>query len=164
MQESLTLGEYVRRLRRQTKTSLQDLADATGLSISHLSRVENDNAMANPDTIVKLCRALGGDLELMLLKADCLPQEILERLTRRASQGAAALRRATGDQADVGFAHALVGDMDPQLREAIASQFGVSNNDADALFEALRQLSTMTPELREIAMNAVAALAKGPAT
>jgi len=158
--ETLSLGEYIRRLRRKTKTGLQELADATGLSVSYLSRIENDNAVANPDAVVKLSRALDGDLEVMLLKADCLPQEILERLTRRASQGEAALRRATGDAVDGGFVEALVGDIDPQLRGAVTSQFGLSENDAEAVFQAFRQLSQMSPELRAAAMNAIAALAR----
>lgn len=159
MDESLTLGEYIRRLRRKSKKNLQDLAAETELSISYLSRIENDNAVPNAEAVVKLKRALDGDLETMLIKAACLPEEILERLTRRAVQGAAALRRAAGDDRDDGFAGALVGDIDPALRNAIAEQFGVSEGDAEALFEALKQMSMMRPEIREAAMKTIAALA-----
>lgn len=164
MQDSLTLGEYIRRLRRQARLSLQELADSSGLSMSYLSRIENDNAVPNAEAVVKLHHALGGDLETMLVKADCLPAEILERLTRRATQGATALRRAAGGEPDDGFVRALVDDIDPQLRDAIASQFDVSRDDADALFGALKQLSTMPPEVREAVMTAIAAFAKGTAT
>jgi len=163
VQESLTLGEYIRRLRRLSKKNLQQLADDTGLSVSYLSRIENDNAMPNAESVVKLHRALDGDLEVMLEKAACLPEEILDRLARRASQGAAALRRASGDERDDGFVSALVGDMEPKLRDAIADQFNVSADDAEALFEALKQMSTMSPGVRAAATQAIAALARAGA-
>jgi transcriptional regulator with XRE-family HTH domain len=161
VQDSLTLGEYVRRLRRQAGKSLQEIADMSGLSMSSLSRIENDNAVPNADAVVKLSHALGGDLDLMLVKADCLPEEILERLQRRVAQGTVAFRRAAGDGADAGFAQALVDDMDPPLRDAIAEQFQVSRDDADSLYEALRQLSLMEPEVRAGLMAAMAAFARG---
>ena len=80
MQTGLTLGEYVRHLRRRKNWNLQELAKASGLSVSHLSRLENDNNLPNADTVVKLSAALEGDLEQMLQLADCLPREILARL------------------------------------------------------------------------------------
>lgn len=81
---SLTLGEYIRHLRRRKGWNLQEMAKETGLSHSHLSRLENDNNLPNPETVVKLAGALGGDLDHMLALAKCLPQEILERLIHRA--------------------------------------------------------------------------------
>jgi transcriptional regulator with XRE-family HTH domain len=92
----LSFGEYTRRLRRARKWQLQDVAAATGLSVSHLSRIENDNALPNPDTVVKLANALESDLERMLELADCLPHEILERLIRRVEDSTPALRRSAG--------------------------------------------------------------------
>jgi transcriptional regulator with XRE-family HTH domain len=49
----LTLGEYIRRLRRHKGWGLDELAAATQLSVSHLSRIENDKAIPNADTVVK---------------------------------------------------------------------------------------------------------------
>lgn len=66
MTTQLSFGEYIRRRRRAKRWQLQELAVQSGLSLSHLSRIENDNAVPNPDTVVKLAKALDGDLELML--------------------------------------------------------------------------------------------------
>ena len=94
MDLSMTLGEYVRHLRRRKAWGLQELADTTGLSVSHLSRIENDAAIPNPETVVKLSKALEGRLESMLEMAKCLPEEILDRLLDRATGNPVA--RATG--------------------------------------------------------------------
>ena len=66
MSTQRTFGEYVRRLRRAKLWDLQDVAQATGLSVSHLSRFENDHAVPSPEDVVKLASALDGNLEYML--------------------------------------------------------------------------------------------------
>ena len=96
MEHSLTLGEHVRHLRRRKGWGLQQLAEATGLSLTHLSRIENDSAVPNPGSVVKLANALGADLDRMLELAQCLPEEILKRLLRRADSDTPARRRAGG--------------------------------------------------------------------
>ena len=161
MSDSLTLGEYVRRLRRRAKKSLQDLTDETGISVSHLSRIENDSNLPSVDLVVRLAHALEGDMDFMLERADCLPQEILSRLTRRAAQGGQVMRRAAGSAEKDNFAAALVDDIDPQLRAALAERFNVPKEDAESLFKALEQISLMTEQQRETFIDAIALLAKG---
>jgi transcriptional regulator with XRE-family HTH domain len=161
VEEKITLGEYVRRLRRRKRLSLQELAEETGVSMSHLSRIENDNALPAADVVVRLADALDGDMDYMLEQADCLPREILERLARRTSQGAGVMRRAAGPAIDEGYAEALIGDLDPEFRRQIGEHFGVTDQDAGALFEAIAQLSHMSPEQRETAISAIALMAKG---
>src|SRR5215204_2329389 len=101
MQVDLTLGEYLRRLRRDKRMPLQDVARKAGLSSTHLSRLENDNGLPTTDTVVKIHNVLGGDLPVMLELARCLPNEILERYIRRADDGAPVLKRsATGSVDD----------------------------------------------------------------
>lgn len=85
MTTQLSFGEYIHRKRRAKRWQLQELAAQSGLSISHLSRIENDHTVPKPDTVVKLAKALDGDLTLMLRLADCLPREILERLSDEAT-------------------------------------------------------------------------------
>ena len=70
-----TLGQYIRSLRRQKRWSLQVLAEAVGLSVSRISRIETDSAIPTADTVVKLARALDGGMDLMLEMAGCLPGE-----------------------------------------------------------------------------------------
>src|SRR3954453_17824082 len=45
MQVNLSFGEYLRRLRRDKRMPLQDVARKAGLSTTHLSRLENDNGL-----------------------------------------------------------------------------------------------------------------------
>jgi len=161
VQDGLTLGEYVRRLRRRSKLSLQSLAPLVEVSVSTLSRIENDNLLPTVDQVVRLARALDGDLDRMLELADCLPREILERLTRRSVQAATSLHRASDHNPDPEFAGALVGDVDPALRAAIAEHLDVSADDLEALFGALQHLAAMTREQREVAFDAIALMAKG---
>jgi transcriptional regulator with XRE-family HTH domain len=154
---NLSLGEYVRQLRRRKRWGLQDLADSTGLSMSHLSRIENDNAVPNADTVVKLAAAIGGDLAQMLEMADCLPREVLERYVRRADTGDAALKRSAGQEAiDPGFSRALIEDMDSDLRRALARQFALSDRDVEGLFTVLRRIGRMTPAEREAVIGFLA--------
>src|SRR4051794_7425757 len=117
MDAGLTFGEYVRRLRRRKRWQLQELSTATGLSVTHLSRFENDSAVPNPESVVKLSKALDGELELMLQMADCLPREILDRLVDRAAVGGKVLKRSAGTRpADFSFPQALIEDIDPSVR------------------------------------------------
>jgi transcriptional regulator with XRE-family HTH domain len=147
-------------MRRRKRWQLQDVAGATGLSITHLSRIENDNALPNPDTVVKLASALDGELEQMLELANCLPREILERLVRRADDEDSALRRTAGARGvDPGFSRALVNDMDPSLRRTLAHEFGLSDRDVDGLFTVLRRMAQMRPEQREAVIAFLAASA-----
>jgi transcriptional regulator with XRE-family HTH domain len=148
MNTQLSFGEYVRHLRRRKGWNLQDLAEGSGLSLAHLSRLENDNGIPSADTVVRLANALEGDLDQMLSLANCLPQEILERLSRRAGANATALRRSSGSQADRSFPRALVEDMDPGLRRDVARHFNISIDDVDGIFQILRKIAAMTPEER----------------
>lgn len=76
----LRLGKYIRQLRDRKALSLMDLSNRAKVAYSHLSRIENESTVPNPETIVKLARALDGDLTLMLQKANNLPRIILDRL------------------------------------------------------------------------------------
>src|SRR3954462_6962303 len=119
MQVDLTFGEYLRRRRRDKRMPLQDVARQSGLSTTHLSRLENDNGLPTTDTVVKLHRVLGGDLTVMLELARCLPDEILDRYVRRADDSGQVFKRsATGSLDDPLFAEAYVQDMDPRIRRA----------------------------------------------
>jgi transcriptional regulator with XRE-family HTH domain len=150
MQRELSLGEYVRRLRRDQRMMLQDAAHKSGLSVSHLSRIENDAAMPNTDSVVKIHRVLGGDLGKMLELADCLPPEILNGYIRRfAGDGSALRRTALGDAEDPLADQAFVQSMDPRLRRALAQAFELSERDIDGLIEALRGLAALSAAKRE---------------
>jgi transcriptional regulator with XRE-family HTH domain len=157
MNGRLTLGEYVRRRRRAKGWQLHQLASATGMAATHLSRIENDNALPNADSVVKLAKALDGELEVMLELANCLPREIMERLLRRVDDSAPALHRSAGQRDDPGYARALVEDIDPDLRNVLAAYFGLSGQNIDGLFSMLRGMKEMPPAQRDAVFDFLAA-------
>ena len=154
----ISLGEYVRRLRRDKQWDLQELADHVDLSVSHLSRIENDRAVPNADSVIRLARALDGDLGLMLELAKHLPREMLERLLRRVNGDGTAQRRAAGIEPDPTYARALVEDMDPSVRQAIAEYFAVPDEDVDGLASTVRQWATLDSGDRQQVVDFIAFL------
>lgn len=150
MQVDLSFGEYIRRLRRQKGLQLQDAARRSGLSTTHLSRLENDNGLPATDTVVKLHHVLDGDLTVMLELARCLPDEILDLYIRRADDRGNVLKRtALGTADDPIFAQAFIEDMDPTIRQAITQTYGLSERDADGILTALRGLAKLSERDRE---------------
>ena len=143
----LTLGEYIRRLRKKAGISLFDVAQKAGLAYTHLSRIENDSTVPGPDTVVKLAEALNGDLKVMLELANCLPRAILDRIAARATEETGALRRAAyGMGGDPERRYVTSGD---QLEVAIAKE-------AEEMAEAI----SLLPRLRPHHQKAVVGLIK----
>ena len=144
MEARLTLGETIRRLRRERGWSLGTLAEQTGLSYSHLSRVENDSASPQADAVARLAEALGGDLRELLELANCLPEVILSRIARRRRGGTSdALNRTAGAGEPP-----LEGDVG-SLASAFGLARGLSTPEARALADAVERLSRLPMEQRE---------------
>jgi transcriptional regulator with XRE-family HTH domain len=149
MQVDLTFGEYLRRCRRDKRMPLQDVARRSGLSTTHLSRLENDAGLPTTDTVVKLHNVVGGDLAVMLELARCLPDEILDRYIRHVDDEAPVLKRSALGQADDPiFVEAFVEDMEPSIRRVIAQAFGLSERDAEGVIAALHKLGNLSEEER----------------
>jgi transcriptional regulator with XRE-family HTH domain len=165
MQANLSFGEYLRRLRRQKAMQLQDVARRSGLSTTHLSRLENDNGLPTTDTVVKIHNVLGGDLSVMLELAKCLPDEILQRYIRHADDEAPVVKRsAAGNVDDPLFTQAFVQDMDPVIRRALATSFRLSERDADGLMTALRRLAKMNEVDRQQVIGVLKLATRGADT
>ena len=73
---TLTLGEYLRRLRRGGGMTLAAAAEKTSLTPEHLCRLENGYA-PSIETLCRLATALDGDLRLMLWLREGTPPELL---------------------------------------------------------------------------------------
>jgi transcriptional regulator with XRE-family HTH domain len=86
MNTQLTFGEYVRRYRKGNGWALRNLAKETGISLSQLSRLENDKVIPDATAVAKLSSSLGIDLADMLEMAIQLPNEAIERPVQRASE------------------------------------------------------------------------------
>jgi transcriptional regulator with XRE-family HTH domain len=140
----LSLGEYIRRLRREANRSLGSLSDETGISYTHLSRIESDSTLPNADTVTKIAVALSGDLKRMLELARCLPREILDRigahdltslppsLSRSAFQGDESIK--TGVGAGAIFNYAL--------------NNGLNQEEAREMENMMRTLCSLGPDTR----------------
>ena len=153
--EDISLGEYIRRLRRAASLSLQSLAETTGISYSHLSRIENDSTIPGAQTIATLSDALGGDLKFMLETANALPRSILDRISAR-TEGAGALRRAV---------HQSQGDIsDLRNWQASTAEFltsiGLPAEYAPELSEMVRQFVQLNDERRKAVALLIQSLAK----
>lgn len=137
MSAELSLGEYIRRRRREQKCSLQILAERTGLSYSHLSRVENDSTVPKADTVARIAEALDGDLKQMLELADCLPRQILDRMVSPGeSLSHRSLQRATHRQA----LHSPATHEVDASALALAQVYGLPETDARRTAHAILKL------------------------
>ena len=135
--EPLSFGEYTRRLRRQKKISVLALSEQTGLSYSHLSRIENDSTMPSADAVARIATAIGGDLGVMLELANCLPEVILERI--RGYQGT----EPTPSLNRVGGLPSGESEAQPELRQlvaALASARGLDTAEATLIAQAIDRL------------------------
>ncbi len=164
MEAQLTFGEYMRRLRRGRKWNLNTLAEATGISYTHLSRLENDSTLASADSVAKLAESLDGDLKAMLEMADCLPRTILDRIQSREEEGAGSLKRSAGlpgnlpDDSEAGFDLNIVADLkraysleDDEARKIARAIYGMVNLGESRRSSILDLIASLSSEEDEAA-------------
>jgi transcriptional regulator with XRE-family HTH domain len=68
MTAKIDIGPKIRKIRLQKKLKLKDVAKETGLSISLISQVENNNTSPSLSTLIKLANYLGTDTSFFLEK------------------------------------------------------------------------------------------------
>ena len=139
-----TFGGHVRELRIAKKWTLQRLADATGISYSHLSRLENDSSTPNPETVANLAAKMDGDLKHMLELADNLPRAILDRISKldTANPGNVLPRAAYLSSSSTRA------DLDPIL-SARAREAGIPARDVPDVVEAVQSVFKLSPARRK---------------
>ena len=146
MEAQLTFGEYMRRLRRGRKWNLTTLSEATGISYSHLSRLENDSTLPSAESVARLAEPLGGDLRAMLEMADCLPQVILDRISSQEQQPANSLKRTAGTPGGAPDA-----DVPAPLAGLVAElklAYNLAEDQATAIARAVGALANIDPSQR----------------
>ena len=76
-------GETIKKLRKEKKITLRDLAQQTGLEYTNISRIEN-GILPPPDDekICKLARVLGADADKLILIAGRIPKDKQNKLMR----------------------------------------------------------------------------------
>ena len=153
--DQLTLGEYIRRLRRAAQWSLSSLAEETGISYSHLSRIENDSTVPGADTVARIATALDGDLKLMLEMANCLPRAILDRIAaREETTSPSSFRRALEGEPNRAAQPSELGAAVTDL----ALTAGLDENDVSDIREAVRHLIQLGPARRSTLTSLIRSL------
>lgn len=146
--DKLSLGEYIRRLRKKKGWQLSAVADKTGLSYHHLSRIENDSSVPGADSVALISEALGGDLKLMLEMADCLPRQILDRISSREEATTPKMARSAGSGALTGARGSAEADV---LK--LVQRFGVAESDQAGVADALVRLLRLDRRRQRVVVN-----------
>jgi transcriptional regulator with XRE-family HTH domain len=89
--KSIKVGAILRDFRNKKKITLLQLAQKTGLSLSYISTIENNQRKPNIDILEQICQALNIPLEVILILAsdseDPLIQETLKPLVLSMAEG-----------------------------------------------------------------------------
>jgi transcriptional regulator with XRE-family HTH domain len=152
MEAQLTFGEYMRRLRRARKWSLHALADQSGISYTHLSRLENDSTLPSADSVVRLADALDGDLKAMLEMADCLPRVILDRISSQEPQ-VNSLKRTAGLPSH--NPDGPVSGQDDKLVAELQRVYNLDEEDARAIAQAVDGLVSLEKTQRSPVLSMI---------
>ncbi len=149
----LSLGKYIRELRDRKRLSLLEVSNRTKIAYSHLSRIENESTIPNPETIVKLADVLDGDLTVMLQKANKLPRIILDRLMERDR----AVRLQTLQRAIPG-AKREPDDVADETANRILAKANLSEQEVGELKEAIETLVGLRPHARRAIIQLISVL------
>jgi transcriptional regulator with XRE-family HTH domain len=83
----MTFGQRVRELRHARRLTLRDLAKRVQVTFTYLSKIENHKLdfgdYPGEGLIRKLAKALGGDVDELLLLAEKVPDRIRRRVLER---------------------------------------------------------------------------------
>ena len=83
----MTFGERLRELRKAKNFSQRVLADKVGINFTYLSKVESEKLdfaqYPSEELIRKLAKALGADVDELLLLAKKIPTDIRDRVIER---------------------------------------------------------------------------------
>lgn len=151
--EDLSLGKYIRKLREDKRLSLMALSNQSLVAYAHLSRIENESTIPNPETIVKIADQLDGDLTLMLQKANNLPRVILDRLIERDR----AMKLQTLRRSIPGVMDESQNDDEESLIKAIGDA-ELSEIEVADLREAIVSLVSLRPHARRAVIQMISVL------
>jgi transcriptional regulator with XRE-family HTH domain len=83
----MIFGERVRQLRRARNLTLRGLATKVRVNFTYISKIENQNLSfgeyPSEDLIRKLAKALGANVDELLLLAEKIPADIRKRVIER---------------------------------------------------------------------------------
>lgn len=91
----MSIGEKVRKIRKEKGLSIMDLKEKTGLSKSTISDLENDKSSPTIDTLQKIANALSVDIKEFFEKKLENQTELIDDLVEEFPEGVYVLRRAS---------------------------------------------------------------------
>lgn len=91
----MSIGEKVRKIRKEKGLSIMDLKEKTGLSKSTISDLENDKSSPTIDTLQKIANALGVDIKEFFEEKLENQTELIDDLVEEFPEGVYVLRRAS---------------------------------------------------------------------
>lgn len=90
---SMTLGEYIRKLRLASGLSLRAVASASGISPTYLSLIElGKTKVPTTDRLEKIAKAIDVDSDELVFRAGQLPSDVLRALEQFPKQATHVLR------------------------------------------------------------------------
>lgn len=93
-----TIGQRIKRERLNRQLTQRDLADAVGVGVPHISKVEAGRENPSDELLAKLAGVFGVDPDELLLVARRVPPEFLEKLAQDPSQSLEFLRTWEADR------------------------------------------------------------------
>lgn len=94
MPDSNNLGQYLRERRKVAGLTLEQVADAAGVSLAYVSKLERGERKGSrddgKDTLVAIAQAIGANVESVLIRAGHLPSP----KARSSAEAQAAVERA----------------------------------------------------------------------
>jgi len=82
-----SFGDRIRELRKEKNLSQRALGEKVGVSFTYISKIENEKLdfgdYPSEDLIRKMAKALGADIDDLLLLAEKIPKQIKKRVMER---------------------------------------------------------------------------------
>lgn len=88
------LGKILKDLRTQKGIGLTQLSKSLGIDRAHMSRIETGKILPADPLLRRLCKRLGGDIEVLTILAGRLPKDIQDLFADKPKEVVSYLRRA----------------------------------------------------------------------
>lgn len=99
--ESVAIGFHLRRERRLKKLLLKDVADATGLSVSLISKIETNKVSPSLSALHKVAKALGTSVSALFAIEETLSQVVCRPEERPVAGRVQSMREWDGIEAEI---------------------------------------------------------------
>jgi transcriptional regulator with XRE-family HTH domain len=88
-----TIGQRIKRERLSRNLTQRELADAVGVGVPHISKVEADRENPSDDMLRKIAKLFKVDVDELMLVARRLPDTLMEKLAANPTRSLLHLRQ-----------------------------------------------------------------------